>query len=107
MPLDPVEALINPAVNTKRRKVEYIGLIRDFPQPFINVARCESEEEEIYCPSLFLDSDGVPFHAHAIGADKIRIVNLCTYQTLLLMFHDSESYGTIVCAPFPSFVGAQ
>ena len=96
MHLDPVEVLINPAMDIKRRKVEYVGLTQTLPKPFVNVARFESQQEEIYCPSLFLSNDGVPFHAYAIGADKIRIVNLRTYQTLLLTFNDSEEFPSMV-----------
>jgi hypothetical protein len=100
MHLDPVELLINPAMDIKRRKVEYFHLTQTLPKPFINVARFETQHEEIYCPSLFLDNSGVPFHAYAIGADKIGIANLRTYQTLLLTFHDTEDFGALVCVSF-------
>lgn len=92
MHLNPVEILIHPDMDIKRRKVEYVQITQALPRPFINVARFESQDEEIYCPSLFLNSDGVPFHAYAIGPDKIRIINLRTYQTLLLNFRDNEDF---------------
>lgn len=100
MHLDAVEMLINPAMDIKRRKVEYFHLTQTLPKPFINVARFETQHEEIYCPSLFLDSNEVPFHAYATGADKIGIVNLRTYQTLLLTFHDNEQFGSMVSVSF-------